>query len=120
VSGGLILYTSEDGQSRIQLRAQGGTVWVTQAEIAELFQTTPQNITLHVKAIYAERELLAEATCKEHLQVREEGKRQVKRALKHYNLDVVLAVGYRRGVRSATSALISAGEFHRSPCWLKI
>jgi hypothetical protein len=95
VTGELILYTTEDGQSRIQLRAQGGTVWVTQAEIAELFQTTPQNITLHIKAIYAERELLAEATCKEHLQVREEGKRQVKRALKHYNLDVVLAVGYR-------------------------
>jgi hypothetical protein len=95
VSGELILYTTQDGQSRIQLRAQGGTVWVTQAEIAELFQTTPQNITLHIKAIYAERELLAEATCKEHLQVREEGKRQVKRALKHYNLDVVLAVGYR-------------------------
>ena len=95
VTGELILYTTEDGQSRIQLRAQGGTVWVTQAEIAELFQTTPQNITLHIKAIYAERELLAEATCKEHLQVREEGERQVKRALKHYNLDVVLAVGYR-------------------------
>ena len=95
MSGELILYTTEDGQSRIQLRAEGGTVWVTQSEIAELFQTTPQNITLHIKAIYAERELLAEATCKEHLQVREEGKRQVRRALKHYNLDVVLAVGYR-------------------------
>jgi len=77
------------------LRAESGTVWVTRAEIAELFQTTPRNITLHIKAICAERELLAEATCKEHLQVREEGGRRVKRALKHYNLDVVLAVGYR-------------------------
>ena len=95
VSGELILYATEDGQSRIQLRAAGGTVWVTQAEIAELFQTTPQNITLHIKAIYAGGALLAEATCKKYLQVREEGKRQVKRALKHYNLDVVLAVGYR-------------------------
>lgn len=109
------------GTRGIQLRAEGGMVRVTQAEIAELFQTTPQNITLHIKAIYAERELLAEATCKEHLQVREEGKRKVKRALKHYNLDVVPVVGYRyrRGLRSATSASISASEFHRSPCWLR-
>ena len=94
-SGELILYTAEDGSVAIQLRAEGGTVWITQAEMASLFQTTPQNITLHVKAIYAEGELLSEATCKEHLQVRQEGGRQVKRALKHYNLDMILAVGYR-------------------------
>jgi hypothetical protein len=95
VSGELILYTTEDGQARVQLRAEGGTVWVTQAEMAELFQTTPQNITLHIKAIYSEGELVSAATCKEHLQVREEGARRVKRALKHYNLEMVLAVGYR-------------------------
>ncbi len=94
-SGELILYTAEDGSVAIQLRAEGGSVWITQAEMASLFQTTPQNITLHVKAVYAEGELLPEATCKEHLQVRREGGRQVKRALKHYNLDMILAVGYR-------------------------
>lgn len=93
--GELILYTAEDGKVEIQLRAEGGTVWITQAEMAALFQTTPQNITLHVKAIYAEGELLPEATCKEHLQVRQEAARQVKRSLKHYNLDMILAVGYR-------------------------
>ncbi len=93
--GDLILYTAEDGTVNIQLRAEGGTVWITQAEMASLFQTTPQNITLHVKAIYAEGELLPKATCKEHLQVRPEGLRQVKRTLKHYNLDMILAVGYR-------------------------
>lgn len=93
--GELILYTAEDGKVEIQLRAEGGTVWITQAEMAALFQTTPQNITLHVKAIYAEGELLPEATCKEHLQVRQEAARQVKRTLKHYNLDMILAVGFR-------------------------
>lgn len=95
MSGELILYTTDDGRVRIQLRAEDGTVWITQAEIAELFQTTPQNITLHIKSIYAEGELASDATCKEHLQVRKEGKRPVQRSLKHYNLDVVLAVGYR-------------------------
>jgi hypothetical protein len=93
--GELILYTTEDGKVEVQLRAEGGTVWITQAEMAALFQTTPQNITQHVKAIYAEGELLPEATCKERLQVRQEGSRGVKRALKHYNLDMILAVGYR-------------------------
>ena len=94
-SGELILYTAEDGHVAIQLRADGGTIWTTQAELAELFQTTPQNITQHIKAIYAEGELTQEATCKEHLQVRPEGGRQVQRTLKSYNLDVILAVGYR-------------------------
>ncbi|MGH8674114.1 MAG: virulence RhuM family protein [Burkholderiales bacterium] len=93
--GELILYTTEDGKVEIQLRTEGGTVWITQAEMAALFQTTPQNITQHVKAVYAGGELSPEATCKEHLQVRQEGSRGVKRALKHYNLDMILAVGYR-------------------------
>jgi hypothetical protein len=95
MAGELILYTTEDGAASVRLRAEGGSVWITQAEMAALFQTTPQNITLHVKAIYAEGELQPEATCKEHLQVRQEGGRQVRRALKHYNLDMILAVGYR-------------------------
>jgi hypothetical protein len=97
--GELILYTAEDGSAAVQLRAEGGTVWLTQADIAALFGTTPQNITQHTKAIYAEGELAAESTCKELLQVRHEGGRAVNRALKHYNLDMILAIGYR--VRSA-------------------
>lgn len=96
MSGGeLILYTAEDGSAAIQLRAEGGTVWLTQAQIATLFDTTPQNITQHTKAIYAEGELTEAATCKELLQVRQEGCRAVNRSLKHYNLDMILAVGYR-------------------------
>ncbi len=94
-SGELILYTAEDGSVAVQLRAEGGTAWLTQAEIATLFDTTPQNITQHTKAIYAEGELTEGATCKELLQVRQEGGRAVNRTLKHYNLDLILAVGYR-------------------------
>jgi len=98
----LILYTTEDGNSRIELRAVDGTAWMTQAQMAELFQTSPQAITQLVGAIYEEQELSEEATCKEFLQVRTEGGRSVSRSLKHYNLDMILAVGYR--VRSARGA----------------
>jgi hypothetical protein len=101
-NGEMILYTTEDGSVAVQLRAEGGTVWLAQAEMASLFQTTPQNITLHIKAIYAEGELLPEATCKEHLQVRLEGGRRISRTLKLYNLDMILAVGYRVRTRRGT------------------
>ncbi|WP_318557196.1 virulence RhuM family protein [Geobacter anodireducens] len=101
--GELIIYTTDDGHVSLQLRVQEGTVWLTQAELAELFQTTPQNITQLIKAIYEDGELLPEATCKDYLQVRLEGIREVQRTLKHYNLDMILAVGYRvrspRGVQ---------------------
>jgi hypothetical protein len=91
----VILYQTEDGTTRLSVRLEGETVWLTQAAMAELFQTTPQNVTIHVKSIYEEGELESEATCKDYLQVRSEGTRQVERRLKHYNLDMVIAVGYR-------------------------
>jgi hypothetical protein len=91
----LILYQTEDGRTRIQCRFEGNTVWLTQAQMAELFQTTSQNITLHLKTIFEEGELVEEATCKDYLQVRPEGQRAVKRTLRHYNLEAILAVGYR-------------------------
>lgn len=93
--GELILYRSPDGLTEIQLRAIDGTVWLTQAEMAELFQTSPQAITQLIKAIYAEGELTEAATCKELLQVRTEGARKVQRSLKFYRLEVILSVGYR-------------------------
>ncbi|MCG6204601.1 virulence RhuM family protein [Rhodopseudomonas sp. HC1] len=83
----------------MQLRLVDGTVWLTQAEIALLFETTPQNITQHLSAIYQQGELTPEATCKQSLQVRLEGERQVRRTTNLYNLAAILAVGYR--VRSA-------------------
>jgi len=87
----LILYQTPDGQTRIQCRFENENVWLTQALLAELFQTTPQNITLHLRAIYAEGELQEGATCKEYLQVRSEGGRQIQRSLRHYNLEAILA-----------------------------
>jgi hypothetical protein len=94
-TGQLVLYRTKDGRTRISCRFEGDSAWLTQAAIADLFQTTPQNITLHIRAIYEEGELREDATCKEYLQVRQEGGRQVSRRLKHYNLNVILAVGYR-------------------------
>ncbi len=96
----LILYSTADGKTKINLRETDGTVWLTQAQMAELFDTTPQNITLHIKAIYADNEIDEKATCKNYLQVQNEGQRQVKRTLKIYSLDMILAVGMRvRSVR---------------------
>jgi hypothetical protein len=91
----IILYQTEDGRTRIQCRFEDETLWLTQAQIAELFQTTPQNVTLHLKAIFAEGELAETATCKDYLQVRSEGNRKVSRQLRHYRLEAILAVGYR-------------------------
>lgn len=90
-----LVYQTEDGKTRIDVRLDGQTLWLPQADIATLFQTTPQNITLHIKSIYDDGELDEPATCKEYLQVRSEGKRRVERSIKHYSLDVVIAVGYR-------------------------
>lgn len=91
----LILYTTEDGKTQIDLRLQDGTVWLTQLQIAELFQATKQNISLHLINIFEDGELNQEATVKESLTVQTEGAREVKRTLTLYNLDVILAVGYR-------------------------
>jgi hypothetical protein len=91
----IVFYQTEDGRSRIEVRLEDNTVWLTQRLMAELFQTTPQNITMHLRGIYADGELSEEATCKEYLQVQQETGRSVERRLRFYNLDVILAVGYR-------------------------
>ena len=99
----LILYTTEDGRSQIQLRADRQTVWLTQLEMAELFDATKQNISLHLKNIFEDGELDSSATVKESLTVQIEGAREVRRPVTLYNLDAILAVGYRvrspRGVQ---------------------
>ena len=91
----IILYQTDDGRTRIQCRFENETIWMTQIQIADLFQTTVPNINLHLKAIYAESELVAEATIKSYLIVRSEGARQVSRPVLHYSLPAILAVGYR-------------------------
>ena len=110
--GEIILYSTEDGRTQIQLRAADGTVWLTQAQMAELFATTKQNVSLHVRRILMDAELPAESTVKEYLTVQTEGTREVRRVVNLYRLDMILAVGYRvrspRGVqfrRWATTVL---------------
>ena len=98
----IILYQTEDGRTRIRCRLEDETIWLTQAQIAELFQTTPQNVTLHLKAVFAEGELVEAATCKDYLQVRAEGAREVTRRLRHYRLEAILAVGYRVRIHRGT------------------
>jgi hypothetical protein len=94
-SGELILYRAEDGRTAIHLRADEGTVWLTQMEMAALFDTSKQNISLHIRNILTEGELVERATVKESLTVQEEGRRTVQRSTLLYNLDMILAVGYR-------------------------
>lgn len=91
----IILYQTEDGRTRIQCRLEDETLWLTQVQLAELFQTSVPNINLHLKAIYAEGELGEAATIKSYLIVRSEGERQISRRVLHYNLPAILAVGYR-------------------------
>jgi hypothetical protein len=91
----ILLYQTEDGQTKIDVRLEGETVWLSQVQMAELFQTTKQNISLHVRNIYKEGELEEFSTVKDYLTVQIEGKREVQRALKFYNLDVIISVGYR-------------------------
>lgn len=111
----LILYSSDDGKVRIHLRTDGETIWLSQAEIAELFQTTKQNISLHAKNIFEDGELTPEATVKESLTVQIEGGRQVRRSIASYNLDLILAIGFRvrspRGVQFRTWANTHLAEY---------
>ena len=92
--GEIILY-QPDETVRLEVRLEDDTVWLTQQQMAELFQTTKNNVTLHIGNVYKEHELVAESTSKESLLVRMEGNRQVTRQRKLYNLDVIISVGYR-------------------------
>lgn len=94
-SSSLVLYQSEDGRTRVQCRFEDETIWLTQAQMAELFQTTVPNINLHLKAIFAAGEQEPAATVKSYLIVRLEGARRVSREVRHYSLPLILAVGYR-------------------------
>ncbi len=96
--GEVLLYQTEDGRTRIECRFEMDTLWLTQALMAELFQTTPQNITLHIKAIYDEQGADEAATCKEFLQVRLEGAREVRRVFKFFQC------GPRCGVTNVAAA----------------
>lgn len=93
--GEIVFYQSEDGAVRLETRLENETLWLTQQQMAQLFQTSKQNISHHIRSIYEEGELVPEATVKNYLTVQREGNRDVQRQLEHYNLDVVISVGYR-------------------------
>ena len=95
MSGEVVLYRTEDGRAEVQFRAMDGTVWLSQIEIAELFDTTKQNVSIHAKNILGEGEQAREATVKESLTVQAEGGRQVRRKTIVYSLPMILAIGYR-------------------------
>ena len=91
----IIIYNTEDGKSKIELQVENGTIWLNQNEIAELFQTTKQNISKHIKAIFEDGELEESSTVNYKLTVQSEGNRRIKRQMSVYNLDMILAIGYR-------------------------
>lgn len=91
----IIIYQTQDGQTKIDVKIENETVWLSQNQMAELFQTTKQNISLHIKNIFEEGELLENSTVKDYLTVQNEGNRKVSRNVTHYNLDVIISVGYR-------------------------
>lgn len=101
--GEVLVYETPEGGARVEVRLDRDTVWLTQRQMSELFETTPENVLMHLKKIYADGELEEPATAKNFLVIRTEGRRRVRRQLKHYNLDAIISVGYRvnsrRGVR---------------------
>lgn len=108
--GQFLVYEAEDGRVKIDVRLADETVWLSQALIAELFQTSVPNINMHVRNVYEEGELQPEATIKKFLIVRQEGNRTVRRQLDHYNLDVIISVGYRVKSHVATRFRIWATQ----------
>jgi hypothetical protein len=99
----IVIYQTEDGQTQIDVRLENDTVWLTQAQMAELFQSSRTNILEHIQHIYEDEELEESSTCRKFRQVRQEGKRMVTREIPMYNLDLIISVGYRvnskRGVK---------------------
>ncbi len=93
--GNILIYQNEKGDTKIDVYFQDNDVWMNQASIARLYNTTSQNITMHIRNIYKERELEEESTCKEYLQVQMEGNRKIKRKRKYYNFLMILSIGYR-------------------------
>ena len=117
--GEVLVYEAADGSARVDVRLERETVWLTQRQMAELFETTPENVLMHLKNIFAEGELDEPATAKDFLVVQTEGRRQVRRSLRHYNLDAIISVGYRvnsrRGVRFRQWAAGASADLVSSP-----
>lgn len=99
----IIIYQTDDGQTQIDVKFESETVWLTQAQMATLFQSSRTNIVEHIKHIYEEGELDESSTCRKIRQVRTEGERQISREIPYYNLDMIISLGYRIKSRIATN-----------------
>ena len=99
----IVIYQLEDGKTKIDVKFEDETVWLSQQQMADLYDTTKQNISLHIKNIFDEEELLMNSTVKEFLTVQKEGKRKIQRKVKYYNLDMIISLGYRIKSRVATN-----------------
>ena len=104
----IVIYQTDDGRTQIDVRLEEETVWLSQAQMVELFQTTKQNVSLHLGNVYKEGELGKEATVKKYLTVQSEGNRRVNRWVNYYNLDVIISVGYRVKSKRGTAFRIWA------------
>lgn len=102
-NGDIIIYQTEDGLTKIDVKIENETVWLSQQQMAELYDTTKQNISLHIKNIFDEEELIENSTVKEFLTVQKEGNRSVERKVKYYNLDMIISLGYRIKSKVATN-----------------
>ena len=102
-NGDIIIYQTDDGLTKIDVKVQNETVWLSQQQMAELYGTTKQNISLHIKNIFDENELSENSTVKEFLTVQKEGNRDVERNVKFYNLDMIISLGYRIKSKIATN-----------------
>ncbi len=103
INGDIIIYQTDDGLTKVDVRVENETVWLSQQQMAELFDTTKQNISLHIKKIFEEEELYENSTVKEFLTVQKEGNRKVERKVKYYNLDMIISLGYRIKSKIATN-----------------
>ena len=98
----ILIYQDDNGITKVNVRFSDEDVWLTQAQLAEIYYTTQENISMHIKNIYKDAELQEDRTYKDFLLVRQEGKRNVQRNIAHYNLDIIIALGYRVQSQVAT------------------
>ena len=99
----IVIYQLEDGKTKIDVKLEDETVWLSQQQMTDLYDTTKQNISLHIKNIFDEEELDINSTVKEFLPVQKEGNRKVERKVKYYNLDIIISLGYRIKSKVATN-----------------
>ena len=110
--GKVVVHEASDGEVRVDVRLEQETVWLSQRDMAAVFDTTPENVLMHLRNVFSSKELEAEATTKDFLVVRMEGRRRVRRRIRHYNLDAIISIGYRVNPGEASDS----GSGPPAPC----